>query len=79
MSNTVGFYPRDLKGYGAQPPQAQWPGGARVALQIVLNYEEGGESCILHGDSHAEAYLQEVVGIAPLAGVRNIQVESLYE
>ncbi|EKV28682.1 Uricase (urate oxidase) [Caenispirillum salinarum AK4] len=72
-------YPRDLIGYGRTPPHADWPGGARLALQIVLNYEEGGEACILHGDSHAEAYLQEVPGIAPLEGVRNIQVESMYE
>lgn len=72
-------YPRDLIGYGRTPPQAAWPGDARLALQIVLNYEEGGEACILHGDTHAEAYLQEVPGLAPLPGVRNIQVESMYE
>jgi allantoinase len=72
-------YPRDLVGYGARPPHAGWPGGARLALQIVLNYEEGGERSILHGDEHAEAFLGEVVGTAPLAGVRNVQMESIYE
>ena len=72
-------YPRDLIGYGATPPPAQWPGGARIAVQIVLNYEEGGENCVLHGDSHSEAYLHEVVGTQPLMGVRNPQIESVYE
>jgi allantoinase len=72
-------YPRDLIGYGATPPDPRWPGGARLALQIVVNYEEGGERSILHGDREAEAFLQEVVGMAPLAGVRNLQVESMYE
>lgn len=73
------MYPRDLVGYGRTPPDPRWPGGARLALQIVLNYEEGGERSILHGDREAEAFLQEVVGMAPLAGVRNLQVESMYE
>jgi allantoinase len=72
-------YPRDLIGYGATPPDPRWPGGARLALQIVVNYEEGGERSILHGDREAEAFLQEVVGMAPLAGARNLQVESMYE
>jgi len=72
-------YPRDLVGYGPRPPQAAWPGGARLALQIVLNYEEGAERSILHGDEQAEAFLGEVVGMAPLAGVRNLQMESIYE
>jgi putative urate catabolism protein len=72
-------YPRDLVGYGPTPPDPKWPGGARLALQIVMNYEEGGERSILHGDAESEAFLQEVVGMAPLKGVRNIQVESMYE
>lgn len=72
-------YPRDLIGYGRNPPHADWPGGARIAVQFVLNYEEGGERCVLHGDSEAECYLHEVVGIPALAGVRNLQVESVYE
>jgi putative urate catabolism protein len=72
-------YPRDLIGYGARPPDAGWPGGARLALQIVVNYEEGGERSILHGDEHAESFLGEVVGTPALAGVRNVQMESIYE
>jgi allantoinase len=72
-------YPRDLVGYGKHPPDPKWPGGARLALQIVMNYEEGGERSILHGDSESEAFLQEVPSITPLTGVRNIQVESMYE
>jgi putative urate catabolism protein len=72
-------YPRDLIGYGARAPDPRWPGGARLALQIVMNYEEGGERSILHGDDFAEAFLQEVVGMQPLKGVRNMQVESIYE
>ena len=74
-----GPYPRDLVGYGRRPPRADWPGGARLALQIVVNYEEGGERSILHGDDAAEALLGEVVGMAPVAGARNLQMESMYE
>jgi len=55
-------YPRDLVGYGRTPPHAAWPGGARIAIQMVLNYEEGGENCILHGDKASEAFLSEIVG-----------------
>jgi len=76
---TTSAYPRDLVGYGRTPPDPKWPGGARLALQIVLNYEEGGERSILHGDEEAEAFLGEVVGMTPLRGVRNVQVESMYE
>jgi putative urate catabolism protein len=72
-------YPRDLVGYGERPPHAEWPGGARLALQIVMNWEEGGERSILHGDEVAEAFLHEVPGTAPLVGVRNLQIESTYE
>jgi putative urate catabolism protein len=72
-------YPRDLVGYGKTPPDPRWPGNARIALQIVMNYEEGGERSILHGDREAEAFLTEVVGMQPLARVRNLQVESMYE
>ncbi len=61
-------YPRDLKGYGRAIPDPQWPGGAYVAVQFVLNYEEGGENCILHGDAASEAFLSEIVGAAALAG-----------
>jgi putative urate catabolism protein len=72
-------YDRDLIGYGPQPPDPRWPGRARLALSIVMNYEEGGERSILHGDAESEAFLQEVVGMQPLPGVRNVQVESIYE
>lgn len=72
-------YPRDLRGYGADPPNPRWPGGARLALQIVLNYEEGGESCLLHGDSASEAFLSEMVGAEAREGVRHMSMESVYE
>ena len=72
-------YPRDLIGYGQNPPHPQWPNQARLALQFVINYEEGGENCILHGDPASEAFLSETVGAAPLLGVRNINMESMYE
>ena len=72
-------YPRDLAGYGAHPPQARWPGGARVALQLVLNYEEGGENCVLHGDPAAESFLSEIIGAQARPGVRHMSMESLYE
>ncbi|WP_434774457.1 allantoinase PuuE [Pseudomonas oryzihabitans] len=72
-------YPRDLIGYGAQPPHPHWPGDARIALSFVLNYEEGGERNILHGDKESEAFLSEMVAAQPLPGVRNMSMESLYE
>ena len=72
-------YPRDLIGYGANPPHPLWPNEARIALSFVLNYEEGGERCILHGDGESEAFLSEMVAAAPLAGQRNLSMESLYE
>jgi putative urate catabolism protein len=72
-------YPRDLKGYGQSPPNPEWPQAARVALQIVLNYEEGGENSILHGDAASEAFLSEIIGAQPLIGVRHMNMESIYE
>jgi chitin deacetylase len=72
-------YPRNMIGYGANPPQAQWPGGARVAVQFVLNYEEGGENCILHGDAASEAFLSDIAGAAPWQGMRHWNMESIYE
>ncbi|MEL7373689.1 MAG: allantoinase, partial [Pseudomonadota bacterium] len=72
-------YPRDLIGYGAEPPQAQWPGGARVAVQFVVNYEEGGENNILHGDPASEAFLSEIVGASAYEGQRHMNMESIYE
>jgi allantoinase len=71
-------YPRDMVGYGAAPPHAGWPGGARVALQFVLNYEEGGENCVLHGDAASETFLSEIVG-AHAFPERHLSMESLYE
>jgi putative urate catabolism protein len=71
-------YPRDLIGYGAHPPHARWPGGARIAVQIVLNYEEGAENCILHGDGASETFLSEIIGAQPFA-MRHLSMESLYE
>jgi len=75
----TGLYPRDLVGYGETTPDPDWPGGARIAVQVVLNYEEGGENCVLHGDAASEAFLTEVVGTAPWPGMRNLSVESQYE
>lgn len=72
-------YPRDLRGYGEQPPVADWPDGARIAVQFVLNYEEGAENCVLHGDPASEAFLSEIVGAAPIVGQRHMNMESLYE
>ncbi|MDZ7768725.1 MAG: allantoinase PuuE [Woeseiaceae bacterium] len=72
-------YPRDLRGYGGAPPDANWPGGARIALQVVINYEEGSENCVLHGDAASEAFLSEIVGAQPVAGMRHMNMESLYE
>ena len=72
-------YPRDMRGYGRTPPAAGWPGGARLALQFVINYEEGGENCVLHGDAASEAFLSEIIGAAPLPGARNMNMESIYE
>jgi allantoinase len=72
-------YPRDMMGYGATPPQAEWPGNARIAVQFVINYEEGGENCILHGDTASEAFLSEIMGAQPLPGVRHMTMESIYE
>jgi len=72
-------YPRDLRGYGSTPPAANWPGGARTAVQFVINYEEGAENCVLHGDTASEAFLSEIVGAAAIEGQRHMNMESLYE
>lgn len=72
-------YPRDLVGYGCNPPHARWPGKARIALQFVINYEEGGENNILHGDPASEAFLSEIAGAAPWPGQRHMNMESIYE
>ncbi|SIS77995.1 allantoinase PuuE [Phaeovulum vinaykumarii] len=72
-------YPRDFRGHGPQPPDARWPGGAKIAISVVLNYEEGGENCLLHGDAASEAFLSEVVGAAPWPGQRHWNMESVYD
>lgn len=72
-------YVRDLRGYGANPPDPQWPGGAHVCVQFVVNYEEGGENAVLHGDAASEAFLSEIVGAAPWPGMRHWNMESIYE
>ncbi len=77
MSDTS--YPRDLIGYGPNPPQAAWPGEARVCLSIAIAYEEGSETCILHGDDRSEAALAEVAGLEPVIGARDPNSESIYE
>lgn len=72
-------YPRDLVCYAGNPPQANWPGKARIALQFVINYEEGGERCILHGDNESEAFLSEIIGAEPFPNARHMNMESMYE
>jgi len=72
-------YVRDMRGYGANPPDPEWPGGAHVCVQFVVNYEEGGENCVLHGDAASEAFLSEIVGAAPWPGLRHWNMESIYE
>ena len=72
-------YPRDLLGYGREPPAPHWPGDARIAVQFVINYEEGGENNILHGDAASEAFLSEVVGASAWPGQRHMNIESMYE
>ena len=72
-------YPRNLSGYGQHPPAAEWPDGARTAVQFVINYEEGGENCVLHGDAASEAFLSEIVGAEAIPGQRHMNMESIYE
>ena len=72
-------YPRDLIGYGQHTPDPKWPNKAKIAVQFVINYEEGGENCILHGDNASEAFLSEIVGAQALEGVRHMNMESIYE
>ena len=72
-------YPRDMRGHGPDAPAAGWPDDARIAVQFVLNYEEGGENCILHGDGASEAFLSDIPGAAPWPGQRHWNMESIYE
>ena len=71
-------YPRDMIGYGSNTPKIKWPHNAKLALQLVLNYEEGSEKCILHGDKTSETFLSEIIGAQPIKG-RHINMESFYE
>ena len=71
--------PRDLIGYASQPPHPHWPNAARIAVSLVLNYEEGGEACVLEGDAHSESVLTDLGAVEALPGVRNMNVESLFE
>ena len=79
MTNQPPRYPRDTFGYGPNPPDPRWPGGAKVAVQLVLNYEEGGENSILHGDAASEAFLSDIAGAQPWPGQRHWNMESLYD
>ncbi|RDI60848.1 allantoinase PuuE [Microvirga subterranea] len=72
-------YPRDLVGYGRNPPHPHWPNDARICVQFVINYEEGGENNVLHGDRASEAFLSEIVGAQPWPGQRHMSMESIYE
>jgi len=72
-------YPRDMIGHGPRAPRVDWPGGARVAISLVLNYEEGGENCVLHGDGQSEAFLSDIAGAAPWPGQRHWNMESIYD
>jgi putative urate catabolism protein len=78
MSSSSPHYPRDLVGYGRNPPHPQWPGGARIAVQFVLNYEEGAENSVLDGDPASEVFLSEIVNAQPFP-MRHMSMESLYE
>ena len=72
-------YSRDLEGYGQNPPNPKWPQNSRLALQFVLNYEEGAENCVLYGDAHSESFLSEIISARAYKGVRHKSMESLYE
>jgi putative urate catabolism protein len=79
MEYDIKSYPRDMLGYGATPPNANWPNKAKVAVQFVVNYEEGSENCILHGDSASETFLSEIIGALPIESDRHMNMESFYE
>ena len=79
MPDTPPRYPRDLRGHGPVPPDARWPGEAKIAISLVLNFEEGGENCLLHGDAASEAFLSEIVGAQPWPGQRHWNMESIYD
>ena len=72
-------YPRDMKGYGKAIPKVTWPNKAKIAVQFVINYEEGAENCILHGDKASETFLSEIIGALPFENERHMNMESFYE
>ena len=78
MGENQEHYPRDLRGYAGEPPHARWPGGARIAVQFVLNYEEGAENHVLHGDAGSEQFLSDIIGAASYPA-RHMSMDSLYE
>ena len=73
------IYPRNMAGYAGSPPVVTWPGGAKIAVQFVLNLEEGGENCVLHGDIASETFLSEIIGARAFEGTRHMSMESIYE
>ena len=73
------YYPRNILGYGQNPPHPQWPNNSRIAVQFVINYEEGAENCILHGDPASETFLSEIIGAPPFTDARHMSMESIYE
>jgi len=79
LTSNTPRYPRDFRGQGPDAPDARWPGGAKVAVSLVLNYEEGGENCLLHGDAQSEAFLSDIAGAQPWPGERHWNMESLYD
>jgi allantoinase len=78
VAHPTDTYPRDLRGYGSQPPHPRWPGGARIAVQFVLNHEEGAENCVLDGDAASETFLSEIIGAAAFP-MRHMSMESMFE
>jgi allantoinase len=78
VAHPTNTYPRDLRGYGSRPPHARWPGGARIAVQFVLNHEEGAENCVLDGDAASETFLSEIIGAAAFP-MRHMSMESMFE
>ena len=79
IARAIMHYPRNMVGYGEQTPQPNWPQSANIAVQFVINYEEGGENCILHGDQSSEAFLSEIVGASAWPNQRHWNMESIYE
>ena len=79
MKDDIKNYPRDMRGYGATPPTVNWPNKAKIAVQFVINYEEGAEKCILHGDNSSETFFSEIIGALPFENERHMHMESFYE